>query len=268
VNPSRFETATAVQPLSPGVWRADCCPDWFTPRGPHGGYLAAIVMRALAAAVDDPARAARSLTLHYLRPPVEGQLEVEVTVERTGRSLTSLTTRTTQNGKLCVVGIAAFSVAFPSILDYAPDPPTVRPPDQLKAVRISSEQPPMAQQFEIRPALGAHLFSGAESARSGGWMALRDRAPVDAALLAMLADAWMPTPYMRLQTWAGAPTVDLTVHYRVPDPAAHVAPGEPILGVFDSRASADGFFDEEGELWSAGGVLLAQCRQLALLVAL
>ena len=52
-----------------------------------------MVMRALTAAVDDPARAPRSITLHYLRPPVEGQVEIEVTTERTGRSLTTLTAR-------------------------------------------------------------------------------------------------------------------------------------------------------------------------------
>ena len=97
---------------------------------------------------------------------------------------------------------------------------------------------------------------------------LRDPAPVDAAYIAMLTDAWLPAPYVRLRTWAGAPTVDLTIHFRVPEPAIRVAAGEPILGVFDSRASADGFFDEEGELWSAGGVLLAQSRQLGLLMAL
>jgi acyl-CoA thioesterase len=267
VSATEFATATAVEPLSPGVWRAHCSSDWFTPRGPHGGYLAGIVMRALIAAVDDPARPARSVTLHYLRPPVEGELEIAVTIERSGRSLTSLTTRMSQDGKLCVIGIAAFSTAFPVVLDYAPEPPQVRGPDAQR-LNPNPEQPSMAHRFDIRPVLGADLFSGADDATTGGWMTLLEPPPVDAAMIALLTDAWLPTPYLRLDTWAGAPTIDLTIHFRDPDPAAHVARGQPILGIFRSQASADGFFDEEGELWSASGVLLAQSRQLGLLMPL
>jgi hypothetical protein len=36
--------------------------------------------------------------------------------------------------------------------------------------------------------------------------------------------------------------------------------------VFRSGLAHDGFFEEDGELWSADGRLLAQCRQLALLL--
>jgi hypothetical protein len=62
-----------------------------------------------------------------------------------------------------------------------------------------------------------------------------------------------------------APTVDLTIHFRRALPLPGMDPAAPLLGLFTSRFSADGFFEEDGELWSPDGVLLAQSRQLALL---
>jgi hypothetical protein len=35
--------------------------------------------------------------------------------------------------------------------------------------------------------------------------------------------------------------------------------------VFESRMSAGGTWEEDGELWTSGGVLLAQSRQLAMI---
>ena len=81
----------------------------------------------------------------------------------------------------------------------------------------------------------------------------------------MFADAWWPSPLPRLTRPVAAPTIDLTVHFRAPAAAAAIAE-EPVLAVFRSSTAADGFFEEDGELWSADGVLLAHSRQLALLV--
>jgi acyl-CoA thioesterase len=77
----------------------------------------------------------------------------------------------------------------------------------------------------------------------------------------MLSDAWWPSPLPRLTRPAALPTIDLTVHFRSPP----VGDGH-VLAVFRSSTSAGGFFEEDGELWSRDGVLLAQSRQLALLV--
>ena len=62
--------------------------DWLKnpPRGPNGGYLAAVILRALTATVDDEHRTPRSLTVHYLNPAGDGDVEIETRQERVGRS--------------------------------------------------------------------------------------------------------------------------------------------------------------------------------------
>ena len=82
-------------------------------------------------------------------------------------------------------------------------------------------------------------------------------------MTAMLTDAWVPSPFTRLDRPNPAPTVDLTMHFR----AAGERVEWPALVVFRSRFAHGGFFEEDGEIWSQDGRLLAQSRQLGLLTA-
>ena len=43
-----------------------------------------------------------------------------------------------------------------------------------------------------------------------------------------------------------------------------MAPEDYLLGRFSSRLSVAGVWEEDGELWTPGGELIAQSRQLAL----
>ncbi|HEX7668557.1 MAG TPA: acyl-CoA thioesterase domain-containing protein, partial [Polyangiaceae bacterium] len=97
---TRFDTDTALALVAPGLYRGSIDRGWWIINGPNGGYVAAIVLRALLMEVNDVARAPRSLTLHYLRPPVEGPVDVAVVIERSGRTLTTATARLLQGGKL------------------------------------------------------------------------------------------------------------------------------------------------------------------------
>jgi acyl-CoA thioesterase len=57
--------------------------------------------------------------------------------------------------------------------------------------------------------------------------------------------------------------VDLTIHFRAELPLVRAAPEDWCLAVFRSRLAVGGFVEEDGEVWSRDGVLLAQSRQLA-----
>lgn len=64
----------------------------------------------------------------------------------------------------------------------------------------------------------------------------------------------------------GGTHIDLTVHFRAPLPPPGASPEDHVLAVFRSTTAREGFWEEDGELWSRGGVLLAQSRQLALVL--
>jgi acyl-CoA thioesterase len=257
-----FERATAVTSIGDGRWAAEADSDWFATVGPNGGYTAATILRAMAATLDAPEREPRSMTLHYLRPLVAGRYEIAVTTERSGRRLSTVTARAEQAGRLCLIATAAFSEDFESAADYADPAPEAPRPDEVAAVPQERALVEIARRFVVRPALGGRLFAEEDEALTGGWISFADgEPPLDAFALAMLSDAWVPSPFVRLDRPVSAPTVDLTVHFRAPGEAV----AWPALVVFRSRFAHAGFFEEDGEIWSADGRLLAQSRQLGLL---
>ncbi len=265
---SAFDDAVAVAATGDGAFSAVCDPAWDAPRGPNGGYLAAIVLRAMAAQLNDPARPARSITLHYLRPPAAGPLRIDVVVERTGRTLSTLSARLTQEDRLCVIAVGAFAGAFPEAdgARFSAPMPDVPPASAVEVLPAHEAAPPIRHRFVMRHAVGPEPFSGGAEALTGGWISLHEPQPLDAATLAFYADAWLPPVFSRLAVPLAAPTIDLTIHFRDPSAAARVAPDEPILGVFRSDYAADGLAESDGELWSPDGVLLAHSRQLMLLL--
>jgi acyl-CoA thioesterase len=260
-----FDRDTSVAHAGDGVWSATVSDQWAVPRGPNGGYIAAMVLRAMEAQVADRARAPRSLTLHYLRPPAPGPCVLHVTVERAGRTLTSLSVRMVQEDRTMVVALGAFAADFPTAADYAAPAPDVAPPAELHTVGDGPGVMPIAQRVAMAPVFGPGPMSGGDEALVGGWLRLAEPRIADAAALAFYCDAWLPAPFARLTVPAPAPTIDLTIHFRTRLPHPGMAPDEPVLARFASRTSHGGFFEEDGEIWAPDGTLLAQSRQLALL---
>ena len=106
-------SSVVATPAATALFDADVSPrDWRAGRGPHGGYLAAMLLRALTETVADAQRAPRSLTIHYARAPEPGPVEIHTAIERAGRSLSTLSARMEQDGKLMALALAAFSVPW------------------------------------------------------------------------------------------------------------------------------------------------------------
>jgi acyl-CoA thioesterase len=257
-----FDADTAVTRIAEHVYRGEISPTWSIGRGPNGGYLAALLLRALQMVAGegvDP----RSLTLHYLAPPDIGPCEVAVTIERSGRTMSMLSARLSQGARLCVIALAVFSrprAGLEIVEERMPDAPLPTDTTPVPA----GMGPPFWQNYEVRMAYGALPFSGAETLRSGGWLRLREPRMADPLFFAALTDAWFPQIFTRLSAPVPAPTIDLTIHFRAHLPLASARPDDWYLLAVSTRLATEGFFEEDTEVWSRDGRLLAQSRQLAL----
>jgi acyl-CoA thioesterase len=252
------------------VFGAEIARDWRAGRGPHGGYLAALLLRALIDSVADEERAPRSLTIHYARAPKAGPVKITTTLEREGRSLSTLSARMHQDGETIALVLAAFSLPWggPEISDVRM--PDVEPADPSRAgvKLIDHGGPEFARHLVLQPRMEGNLFAGGEQPMTiRAWLGLAEPRPIDALSLAFFSDALIPAPYMRLGEPAAVPTIDLTVHFREHmRPARDADPLELCLAQTTSELIHDGFFVEDGLIWAADGTLLAHSRQLAIVI--
>lgn len=261
-----FDRETAVRPLGDGRYESRLDRAWWVHRGPNGGYLAAIVLRALTEAVGDAERSPRSLTVHYVAPPAEGALEVATTIERAGRSLTSCSARLTQDGKLIGLALGAFSKARPGPEFSDLRPPAALPVEESPEIDVPPDDafmPDIAFRWENRMVRGGFPLEATGEAVITRWIRLPEGRVVDGLVAAAVTDAVIPAVFGRVEAQIIVPTVDLTIHFRSSLPLPDAKPDDYVLADFRTNVAAEGFLEEDGEIWSRDGVLLAQSRQLA-----
>lgn len=262
-----FDVETAVRLIDHDRYAATMAQSWWVARGPNGGYLAAVILRALAETVADADRQPRSLTVHYLSPAGAGDVEIETRREREGRSMTTTSARVTQAGRLVALAIGAFSTPRPgpeftdSVMPQVPGPESYRP-----LPPPPTEAPPIARRWDTRWAIGHPPRPGSPRgarAVAGGWIRLPEGRTVDALVAAAMTDGWVPPTFSRFDEPVIVPTVDLTIHFRTQLPHPGLAPDDFVLASFRTTVAAGGFLEEDGEIWAPDGTLLAQSRQLA-----
>lgn len=286
LTPARgFDDATAVTALGDGRFSADVDLGWAAPTAANGGYLAAIVVRAILAHADPAGeRRLRSLTIHYLRPAGAGPLELTVELLRSGRRIANVRVTATQGGKEVLTALAALAIPdLPAAGTWLPAPPAVAPAPPREAPRLAPDKwrrdddahwlqtheqaPAISHRVQLAPRFGGIPFSGrapkdGEAPQAGGWITLPEPHVVDAAYVALCSDVWWPPGFEPLDRPAVAPTIDLTIHFRADLPPQGL-PDQAVLGWYRSSAASSGLIEEDGLLFLGDGTLLAHSRQLA-----
>ncbi len=258
-----FDAVTALRPAGEG-FTAELDAGWSGPEAPHGGVLAALLLRAMTARIDDPALSPQSLHVRFLRAPAVTHVQVDTELQRIGRRTASTTAVLSQDGRPCIHAAATFAALADGPVSWNPPGPPFPPAAEVRRGAAPDGWPAFLRRLDWRPALGDAPFSGDGDALGGGWLQCDPPQSVDGPFVAFLADAWFPTPFVRLRGFALVPTLDLTVHFLQPlrDPLA----AEPVAARFCSPVARGATFIEDGELWTADGRPLARSRQSALLI--
>ena len=252
---------TAVVRVGPGRFTAELDERWESLVGIHGGYTAAIVVNAMTAAVDDPSRALRSFATQFASVPRPGPVDIEVNVERTGKSMTTTSARLLQEGRVLQVAHAASSTTRPGIAydDYV-RPREAGPGDAPRFA--SSTGVGHFQNLDVRLDPDIAPFGGGDEARVAAWIRPLESEPMDAAWLVAMCDLLPPAVFTRTTGPVKAATIEYVVHLATGEPS--VPAGEFVYLSCRSPLSSEGFAVEDAVMWAPDGRVLAVARQTRL----
>ncbi len=257
----RITADTAVIDAGLGRFTAQLHERWSSLVGIHGGYTAAIVVNAMTAAVNDPSRALRSFAAQFAAVPRPGPVEIEVSVERVGRSMTTTSARLLQEGRVLQVAHAVNSTSRPGMpydeyvcpRDADPgDTPRFAPPGGVghfgnADVRLDPDVVP---------------FGGGKEAWVAAWLRPLDGEPIDAAWLVAMCDVLPPAVFTRTTVPVKAATIEYVVHLATGEP--FVPAGAHVHLSCRSPLSKEGFAVEDATMWAPDGTVLAVARQIRL----
>lgn len=258
-----FDRATALEPAGEGRLRGSFDESFWVQVGPNGGFLSAVALRGARSVVPESERAPRSLHVRFLSPPRARGFELTTEIVRRGRAMSIVRVQMLQDERAFLEASFCFSEAFSTVAFTDARLPEMLP---LEASELVARQIPLNHRYELRRALGSASRAG-DRALSGGYIRFDEPRVIDVLALAALWDAWPPAVFARKieQRFRGAvPTVEASVYFRAPQ--AVLPAGEHAVIRVETRSAGDGFAEEDAEIWSQSGVLLAQSRQLALLL--
>jgi hypothetical protein len=277
IGDSEFDRDTALTRREPGVYDIDLSAGWTIISAVNGGYLLAVLGRALADA--HPHSDPFTISAHYLTASQPGPAVVRTDVVRTGRTLStgqaSLFQYDEQGREVERIRVLASYGDLDSLPDdvrTTAEPPAFPPlehcfgPDGTASdVRLPSGGSPVEGSsanadrlmLKLDPStLGWALGKPSGKGEMRAWFGLADGRDADPFSLLLAVDALPPAAFeIGISGWV--PTVELTVHIR-----CRPAPG-PLRVSLTTRNLAGGFLEEDAEVWDSAGRLVAQSRQLA-----
>ena len=269
------EDSRVVAAELPGEFAAELTSRWNGTAGAvNGGYMLAICARALALGIPFPDPVV--VSGFFLRPGTAGPAAVSTSVIRSGRSTAFGEAALTQDGKDVVRVTAAFArlgnagpgagagadagTGQDGLVFLDGTPPALPPPAECVGVPVGSfGVASIAERIEFRSAELPGWFLGRPSGRPASefWMRFADGREADLLSLPLLVDSTAPSV---LELGAGSTTIQLTVHLR-----AQPAPGWLACRA-TTRFVSNGYHEEDFEVWDSAGTLVAQSRQLALIL--
>jgi acyl-CoA thioesterase len=260
-----FDEATRVT-AGDSRWQGQTSDDYWAFVGPFGGTTAAAILRAL---IDHPDRSGDplSLTVNYCAPIAQGAFDLDVRLVKANRSTQHWCVELSQGGgDVATLATAVFAERRPSWSHQQAQLPQTTPFEQiLPYPKIAAS---WANQYDFRFIEGYPDFSGAKkdapiSAFSKLWISDRVPRKIDLLSLMSMSDAYFARVFHARRELVPFGTVSLTTYFHADADDLAREDISRLIAVVDAKIFHKSYGDQNGELWSPSGRLLATTTQIA-----
>ncbi len=260
-----FDDATRVT-AGDSRWQGQTSEDYWAFVGPFGGATAATILRAL---IDHPQRSGDplALTVNYCAPIAEGTFDLDVRLVKANRSTQHWSVELTQGGaEVATLATAVFAERRPSWSHQQAEFPKAAPFEQI--VPYSRVAASWVKQYDFRFVEGDPNFGGTPPAAppnafSKLWIGDRVPRKIDMLSLMAMSDAFFARVFHARRELVPFGTVSLTTYFHASAEDLAAEDISRILAVADAKIFHKSYGDQNGELWSPSGRLLATTTQIA-----
>ena len=248
--------------VAAGRFQTRTDPRFWNQIGPFGGWLAGVAMAAMRCGLA-PYWQVRAVTVNYLGPLPEGELQVCVTNLRQQRTVLGLRAELSTAGELqpAVTAEAVFGLPREAPPGRGLACPALPDPGSLERFHGLDPLAAFVRAFDYRVAWGVP-FEQSPQPESGGWLRLARPAAWAPEVLLMLADAWFPPGWASLRGPQPVSTLSMQVVFHDAGDSALPPPDAFVAARHRMEAVGGGYAHERGELWWPDGRLALQAQQL------
>lgn len=257
MHPFDQDLALAIQ--SPEILTAPISDNWSINGNPNGGYLMALMARAMLEVGDKSETPI--LTINYMARCKPGAAEIHVEEISCSRSFCRLEARLIQDGEEKLRGLGTFSGPVDDCFIRRNETPPPKVAHRDKCIQIP-KMPKFTlydhMDVRIDPACAGWMENRmAEKSEHRGWIAFKDDRSWDIGAVALAADAFPPAVFATQGMLAWVPTIELSVSIR------SIPTTRWLRCIFRTRFITCGLLEEDGEVWDDAGELVAVSRQIA-----
>ena len=263
----QFQNALLLEPIAENKYTANLDSRYFVGKTPHGGYLNALMHKALILSV--PHSVAISSSIQYLNRIENKDVLLEVEIFKTSKGSSSGLVKLSQDNKICTVFNAICSdfehmKGFNGLLTNLPDLYKNTPMKDYKNLNYDVISSGFTPSFIHQLTCAVHpnhawwdrdIDEDHAEARCSAYMQMDGGVP-DQFVLAFYVDVAPPVVSNKYGPLGWIPTYSLTTHIRQ-------LPTTEILFVdFVAKDINKGYFEQDCNIWDLNENLVASSRQL------
>lgn len=258
----RLDLATALKAGPDGRLTGTTSDHYWNFAGPFGGYLAALLMRAV---MEDARRLGPPVaqTVNFCGPLAKGSFEIALQMDRGGKATQHWSARLLQGDATVATSTIVCANRRETFSHQTIAMPQVPPPESVP-LAVPPPHLPWVGSYAFRFIEGAPTFNSTPrtdgtlgSSRTALWLADNPERPLDHVALSSLADCFVLRLVQMRGGLAPMSTVSMTTYFHATDAEMQAQGSAPLLGIADSKRFVANFHDQSMELWGRDGRLLA-----------